>query len=116
MDQEFDPQEVLSKVLIAGMDEAGKDFTASDLIVAEEPIVARAMQGGTGVLRPLLAESGAPGGASTLSARCRVSCRTLARTWSSSCWRVLASRRLTLGRAYIRTSLWTLYMSTIPSL
>jgi len=60
LDQEMEPQEILSGGLIAGMDEVGKDFKAGDLFVPEVLIAARAMHAGMGVLRPLLAESGAP--------------------------------------------------------
>jgi 5-methyltetrahydrofolate--homocysteine methyltransferase len=54
------PAEVLQGGLIAGMDQVGKDFKAGDLFVPEVLIAARAMHSGMGVLRPLLAESGAP--------------------------------------------------------
>jgi len=59
VDQGMEPQEILSGGLIAGMDEVGKDFKAGDLFVPEVLIAARAMHAGMGVLRPLLAESGA---------------------------------------------------------
>ena len=54
------PKEVLQDALIAGMDRVGKDFKAGDLYVPEVLIAARAMHAGMDVLRPLLAESGAP--------------------------------------------------------
>jgi len=60
LDQGMKPAEVLSGGLIAGMDQVGKDFKAGDLFVPEVLIAARAMHAGMGVLRPLLAESGAP--------------------------------------------------------
>ena len=51
---------VLQGGLIAGMDQVGKDFKAGDLFVPEVLIAARAMHAGMNILRPLLAESGAP--------------------------------------------------------
>ena len=60
LDQEMEPQEILSGGLIAGMDEVGKDFKDGDLFVPEVLIAARAMHAGMNVLRPLLAESGMP--------------------------------------------------------
>ena len=52
--------EILSGGLIAGMDEVGKDFKAGDLFIPEVLLSAKAMHAGLDVLRPLLAESGAP--------------------------------------------------------
>jgi 5-methyltetrahydrofolate--homocysteine methyltransferase len=60
LDQGMTPAEILAGGLIAGMDEVGKDFKAGDLFVPEVLIAARAMHAGMGILRPLLAESGAP--------------------------------------------------------
>ena len=51
---------VLQGGLIAGMDQVGRDFKAGDLFVPEVLIAARAMHAGMNILRPLLAESGAP--------------------------------------------------------
>ena len=56
------PKEILQEGLIAGMDRVGKDFKSGELFVPEVLIAARAMHAGMGVLRPLLAASGAPGG------------------------------------------------------
>ncbi len=60
LDQGIDPQEVLQDGLIAGINEVGKDFKAGELYVPEVLIAARAMHAGMDILRPLLAESGAP--------------------------------------------------------
>jgi 5-methyltetrahydrofolate--homocysteine methyltransferase len=60
LDKGLSPSEVLSGGLIAGMDQVGKDFKAGELFVPEVLIAARAMHAGMGVLRPLLAASGAP--------------------------------------------------------
>jgi 5-methyltetrahydrofolate--homocysteine methyltransferase len=62
LDQGIPPAGVLTAGLIAGMDRVGKDFKAGDLFVPEVLIAARAMHAGMGVLRPLLAASGAPSG------------------------------------------------------
>jgi 5-methyltetrahydrofolate--homocysteine methyltransferase len=61
LDEGHDPGEILSNGLIAGMDEVGRDFKAGDLFVPEVLIAARAMHAGMNILRPLLAESDAPG-------------------------------------------------------
>ena len=53
-------QEVLNDGLVAGMDEVGRDFKAGILFIPEVLLCARAMHAGLGMLRPLLAESGAP--------------------------------------------------------
>jgi 5-methyltetrahydrofolate--homocysteine methyltransferase len=58
--QGMSAQEVLNDGLIAGMDQVGRDFKAGDLFVPEVLIAARAMQAGLNILRPLLAEAGAP--------------------------------------------------------
>lgn len=56
------PGDILSRGLIAGMDRVGRDFKSGELFVPEVLIAARAMHAGMGVLRPLLAASGAPSG------------------------------------------------------
>jgi 5-methyltetrahydrofolate--homocysteine methyltransferase len=60
LDGGMDAREVLAGGLIAGMDEVGKDFKSGELFVPEVLIAARAMKAGMNILRPLLAESGAP--------------------------------------------------------
>ena len=60
LDQGMAPGQVLSGGLIAGMDQVGRDFKAGELFVPEVLIAARAMHAGMSVLRPLLAQSGAP--------------------------------------------------------
>ena len=60
LDKGMSAGEVLQGGLIAGMDQVGKDFKAGDLFVPEVLIAARAMHAGMSILRPLLAESGAP--------------------------------------------------------
>jgi 5-methyltetrahydrofolate--homocysteine methyltransferase len=60
LDQGTAPGEILSRGLITGMDEVGKDFKAGELFVPEVLIAARAMHAGMSILRPLLAESDAP--------------------------------------------------------
>lgn len=53
-------QEILNQGLIAGMDVVGRDFKNGDLFIPEVLMAARAMHAGLEVLRPSLAESGAP--------------------------------------------------------
>jgi methylmalonyl-CoA mutase cobalamin-binding domain/chain len=54
------PYDVLTKVLVGGMDIVGADFRDGVLFVPEVLMAAKAMKGGMVVLRPLLAETGAP--------------------------------------------------------
>ncbi|PID44408.1 MAG: cobalamin-binding protein [Proteobacteria bacterium] len=53
------PDKVLSDALVAGMAIVGVDFRDGILFVPEVLLAANAMKGGMGVLRPLLAETGA---------------------------------------------------------
>jgi len=53
------PEVVLNNGLISGMNRVGKDFRDGVLFVPEVLIAARAMKAGMGILRPLLAETGA---------------------------------------------------------
>lgn len=54
------PYEVLTKGLVAGMDIVGADFRDGILFVPEVLMAANAMKAGMAILRPLLAETGAP--------------------------------------------------------
>jgi 5-methyltetrahydrofolate--homocysteine methyltransferase len=54
------PYEVLTSGLVAGMDIVGIDFRDGILFVPEVLMAAKAMKGGMAILRPLLAETGAP--------------------------------------------------------
>jgi corrinoid protein of di/trimethylamine methyltransferase len=54
------PYEVLTKGLVAGMDIVGGDFRDGILFVPEVLMAAKAMKAGMEILRPLLAETGAP--------------------------------------------------------
>ena len=54
------PYEVLTKALVAGMTIVGIDFRDGILFVPEVLLAANAMKGGMFILRPLLAETGAP--------------------------------------------------------
>jgi 5-methyltetrahydrofolate--homocysteine methyltransferase len=54
------PYEVLTDGLVAGMDIVGVDFRDGILFVPEVLMAANAMKAGMAVLRPLLAETGAP--------------------------------------------------------
>ena len=54
------PYEILTKGLVAGMDIVGIDFRDGILFVPEVLMAAKAMKAGMEVLRPLLAETGAP--------------------------------------------------------
>jgi 5-methyltetrahydrofolate--homocysteine methyltransferase len=54
------PYDVLTKGLVAGMDVVGVDFRDGVLFVPEVLMAAKAMKAGMDILRPLLAETGAP--------------------------------------------------------
>jgi len=58
--REMTPYDILTKVLVGGMDVVGADFRDGVLFVPEVLMAAKAMKGGMQVLRPLLAETGAP--------------------------------------------------------
>jgi len=54
------PYDALTKALVGGMDIVGVDFRDGILFVPEVLMAAKAMKGGMAILRPLLAETGAP--------------------------------------------------------
>jgi 5-methyltetrahydrofolate--homocysteine methyltransferase len=54
------PYDVLTDGLVAGMDIVGNDFRDGILFVPEVLMAAKAMKAGMKILRPLLAETGAP--------------------------------------------------------
>src|SRR5918911_488722 len=54
------PYKVLTEALVAGMTIVGIDFRDGILFVPEVLLAANAMKGGMAILRPLLAETGAP--------------------------------------------------------
>lgn len=54
------PYDILTKALVAGMTIVGKDFRDGILFVPEVLLAANAMKAGMAILKPLLAETGAP--------------------------------------------------------
>ena len=54
------PYDVLTKALVGGMTIVGADFRDGILCVPEVLLAANAMKGGMAILKPLLAETGAP--------------------------------------------------------
>jgi corrinoid protein of di/trimethylamine methyltransferase len=54
------PYDTLTQALVGGMDIVGVDFRDGILFVPEVLMAAKAMKAGMGILRPLLAETGAP--------------------------------------------------------
>ncbi|MBL3565944.1 corrinoid protein, partial [Rhodovulum sulfidophilum] len=54
------PYRVLTEALVLGMTVVGRDFRDGILFVPEVLLAANAMKGGMGILKPLLAETGAP--------------------------------------------------------
>ena len=60
LERKWTPYEVLTKALVEGMTIVGIDFRDGILFVPEVLMAANAMKSGMTVLRPLLAETGAP--------------------------------------------------------
>ncbi|WP_428544173.1 corrinoid protein [Profundibacter sp.] len=60
LDRKWEPYKVLTEALVAGMTIVGADFRDGILFVPEVLLAANAMKGGMAILKPLLAESGAP--------------------------------------------------------
>jgi 5-methyltetrahydrofolate--homocysteine methyltransferase len=60
LERGWTPYEVLTKALVEGMTIVGIDFRDGILFVPEVLMAANAMKAGMGILRPLLAETGAP--------------------------------------------------------
>jgi methylmalonyl-CoA mutase cobalamin-binding domain/chain len=60
LDRGWTPYDILTKALVAGMKIVGDDFRDGILFVPEVLLAANAMKGGMAILKPLLAETGAP--------------------------------------------------------
>ncbi len=60
LDRGWIPYDVLTKALVGGMKIVGDDFRDGILFVPEVLLAANAMKGGMAILKPLLAETGAP--------------------------------------------------------
>ena len=60
LDRAWSPKKVLDEALVEGMRIVGIDFRDGILFVPEVLLAANAMKGGMAILRPLLAETGAP--------------------------------------------------------
>jgi methylmalonyl-CoA mutase cobalamin-binding domain/chain len=60
IERDWAPYDVLTKALVGGMTIVGADFRDGILFVPEVLLAANAMKGGMGILKPLLAETGAP--------------------------------------------------------
>ena len=60
LDRGWQPYDILTKALVGGMTIVGKDFRDGILFVPEVLLAANAMKGGMAILKPLLAETGAP--------------------------------------------------------
>src|SRR5215217_2622175 len=60
LDRNWTPYDVLTKALVAGMKIVGEDFRDGILFVPEVLMSANSMKAGMAILRPLLAETGAP--------------------------------------------------------
>ena len=60
LDRNWAPYSILTEALVGGMTIVGKDFRDGILFVPEVLLAANAMKGGMAILKPLLAETGAP--------------------------------------------------------
>lgn len=58
--RKWEPYRVLTEALVGGMTIVGQDFRDGILFVPEVLLAANAMKGGMSILKPLLAETGAP--------------------------------------------------------
>lgn len=60
IDRGWEPYRVLTEALVGGMTIVGADFRDGILFVPEVLLAANAMKGGMAILKPMLAETGAP--------------------------------------------------------
>ncbi|MEQ6203297.1 B12-binding domain-containing protein [Sulfitobacter sp. HNIBRBA2951] len=60
LERKWAPYDILTKALVGGMTIVGADFRDGILFVPEVLLAANAMKGGMHILKPLLAETGAP--------------------------------------------------------
>ena len=60
LERGWTPYDILTKALVGGMTVVGADFRDGILFVPEVLLAANAMKGGMAILKPLLAETGAP--------------------------------------------------------
>jgi len=60
LERRLTPYDILTQALVGGMDIVGADFRDGILFVPEVLMAAKAMKAGMEILRPLLAETGAP--------------------------------------------------------
>ena len=60
LERKWAPYDILTKALVGGMTIVGHDFRDGILFVPEVLLAANAMKGGMFILKPLLAETGAP--------------------------------------------------------
>ena len=76
------PYDTLTKALVAGMTIVGADFRDGILFVPEVLLAANAMKAGMFILKPLLAETGAPRMGRMVIGTVKVTSTTSARTLS----------------------------------
>ncbi len=60
LERKWEPYRILTEALVGGMTIVGHDFRDGILFVPEVLLAANAMKGGMAILKPLLAETGAP--------------------------------------------------------
>ncbi len=60
LERKWEPYRILTEALVGGMTIVGQDFRDCILFVPEVLLAANAMKGGMSILKPLLAETGAP--------------------------------------------------------
>ena len=60
LERKWEPDRILTEALVGGMTIVGQDFRDGILFVPEVLLAANAMKGGMTILKPLLAETGAP--------------------------------------------------------
>lgn len=71
LEEGHQPQEILEKGLIAGMDVVGEKFKNNEVYVPDVLIAARAMYAGMDLLKPLLASSGVKAAGTVVIGTCK---------------------------------------------
>ena len=80
LSRDWPPYRILTEALVGGMTIVGQDFRDGILFVPEVLLAANAMKGGMAILKPLLAETGAPRVGGWSSAQSKATSTTSAKT------------------------------------
>ena len=97
LERGWEPYKVLTEALVGGMKIVGDDFRDGILFVPEVLLAANAMKGGMAILKPLLAETGAPRMGKMVIGTVKGDIHDIGKNLVSMMWKVPASRWSTLG-------------------